>query len=73
MSIKRQVEEILNSKREARYLIHDSDRALLKLIQDYQGTLMEALEIGLVKLNFKAPTGFYINLRKGEQNDRDQA
>ena len=46
------IEELLQSREEAKMILQEFDHALWTVIENFDGTLLEALQLGLVRLNF---------------------
>lgn len=59
------IEELVAKQRNLKQELLITQKELARQIQDYEGSLMEALASGIVRLNFPAPRGFY-NYLKGK-------
>lgn len=63
-STRSRVDELLEQRRILKMNLEEIDFKLLRELETYEGTVMQAVKDGLVRLNFAAPSGFYRMLRK---------
>lgn len=64
------IQEILRDRDEAKLQMEEANRKLCNMVETFEGKLTDALALGLVRLNFSAPSGFnrYLKaLRQGEK------
>ena len=52
------VDELLMRKRDLQDEIRRIDHELVDVINHFEGSLIDALKMGLIRLNFTAPPGF---------------
>ncbi len=62
------VKHLLNKRNELKHELRDIDRQLMEEITSFDGKLVDALGMGLVRLNFAAPVGFRRYLTEAYQN-----
>ena len=62
--MRKDVAELLSRKDDLEYELRDINHHLIEIVMYYEGSVKEALQEGLIRLNFRAPTGFYKNIRK---------
>lgn len=59
-----EIDKLLMDKRELQDSIRQIDHKLCNFVSRFDGKLIDALKIGLVRLNFAAPAGFMRHLRE---------
>lgn len=59
-----EIKELIDKQQELKFELKDVQHRLADMVMDYKGSLQEALESKLVRLNFPAPPGFYRLFRK---------
>jgi len=57
------IKKLIETIQEAKMMKRETEYELCHIIETFDGTLNEALKIGLVRLNFSAPPGFRRGLR----------
>jgi len=56
-------QELKHQRQELTHRIDVLDSELARIVLNYEGTLIEALRDGIIRLNFKAPANFYTKIR----------
>ena len=56
------ISKLLEDISDAKMIIHQSTHELADLVLRFDGTIEDALRLGIVRLNFTAPAGFYKHL-----------
>ena len=54
-----EIKELIDKQQELKFELKDIQHRLADMILNYEGSLREALESRLVRLNFPAPPGFH--------------
>ena len=57
------IEKLIEEQNELKNELNNTQRKLISEVEQFDGTLREALSLGLVKLNFAVPAGYYRSLR----------
>ena len=53
------IKELIDRQQELKFELKDVQHSLADMVMNYEGSLREALESRLVRLNFPAPPGFH--------------
>ncbi len=54
----KRVQELLREKSDLQFNLREVDEKLCQIVSEFKGSLVEAIALGLVKLNFASPPGF---------------
>jgi hypothetical protein len=61
------IQKLIETIQEAKMMKREAEFELCHIIETFDGTLNDALMIGLVRLNFSAPPGFKRSLRSSKR------
>ena len=56
------IEELIKKQDELKCILRNVQHELINEVEQFDGTLREALSQGLVRLNFPVPVGYYRSL-----------
>lgn len=58
------IKQLIRDRRDAQIQLQDIESQLTSALQSFEGTLLEAIAIGLVRPNFPTPPGFKRYIRE---------
>ena len=53
------IKELLNKRQDLKMELREVEHELINVVENFEGTLNEAVRLGLVKFNFTVPQGYY--------------
>ena len=71
--LQEEIDNIIERIREIKFEKRDLEHKLVDIVMSYKGSVQEALEDGLVRLNFPAPPGYYKFLRSDKTREDNYA